>query len=456
MASTQKAVQDTVPTAELASFIADMEFDDIPEEGVRLAERCFVDTVAVTLPGAMEGAGATAARTTKTAGTAGPARLFCHDSDATLPDAAFVNATAGHGLDFDDVGDGMSGHPSVTMVAPILALGEAENASGEEMLAAFVAGFETQCYVAGPILPEHYEAGWHATATFGTFGAAAAIAHLLGADEEQTRNALNIAASMPAGLKRNFGTMTKPMHAGNAARSGVTAALLAVEEFTADPNAIGGDRGFYDLYGQTEPDFDELFELGERWAIVEDGVNIKKFPCCYFTHSSIEAAARLAEEHDIRAADVESIHVVSSRGAKDTLNHEQADTGLQGKFSMHYTVGSAIARDRVGLSAFDDENVDHPDVQAVSEKVTFEADESLPYGSHRTTVTIETTDGGRHELTLEEPPGTHDDPLSEAELEEKFEMCAARALDDDAAANLYAELNDLRAVEDAADLVADL
>lgn len=456
MASTSKTVTETVPSAELASFIADLEYGDIPEEGVRLAERCFVDTVAVTVAGAVEGAGDTAARVTKTAGTAGPARLFCHESDATLPDAAFVNGTAGHGLDFDDVGDGMSGHPSVTMVAPILAVGEAENASGEDLLAAFVAGFETQCYVAGPILPDHYEVGWHATATMGTFGAAAAIAHLLGADETEARHAINIAASMPAGLKRNFGTMTKPMHAGQAARSGVTAALLAVEGFTADPKAIIGEKGFYDLYGGVEPDLDELFELGERWAIVEDGVGVKKYPCCYFTHSSIEAASSLAAEHDIAPEDVASVQVVSSPGAGDALHHADPETGLQGKFSMQYTVASGIARDRVGLAAFDDENVADPDVQLVREKVSFDVDESLPYGSHQTTVTIETTDGDTYVRSLEEPPGTHDDPLSEDELEEKFEMCAERALPDDVARDLYAGLNDLRTVEDTADLIAGL
>lgn len=438
--------------SELASFVSGLSLDDCPTEGVRLGERCFVDTVGVTLAGAADDAGTTVAASVPR--TTDGVRLIGRDECASETDAALVNGTAGHGLDFDDVSSGMQGHPSVTMVPALLAVGQAESATGRDLLTAFIAGFETQCYLSGPINPDHYEAGWHATATLGTFGAAAAVANLLGLDERETRHALTIAASLPAGLKRNFGTTTKPIHAGAAARSGVTAARAAAEGATGDTHAIDGEKGFFDLYsGPGGAEYGERYALGERWAIVEEGVGVKKYPCCYFTHTGIASAEKLADEHNISSEDVESVEVVLSQGAADALHHADPETGLEGKFSIQYTVASAIARDRVGLDAFDDENVDNKSVQAVRERVAAAVDSDLRYGSHRSTVTVETTDGNAYANTLEEPPGTHENPLSDEELREKFQMCAERAFDRDRGEEIYERLDGLSTESDVTDLV---
>ena len=448
MSSETERLTREAPTDELAAFVAALEYDDLPEDAVRLAERCFVDTAGVTYAGMVEGAGATAARALPPLVGEGPVTLLGEEGSASVAGGTFINGTAGHGLDFDDVSDGMNGHPSVTLVAPTLAVGEAEGASGEDLLAAFVAGFEVECFLAQPIRPGHYEAGWHPTSTMGTFGSAAAVANLLGLDAGQTAHALNIAASMAGGLKRNFGSMTKPMHVGHATRAGVTAATLAAEGFTASHDAITGDQGFLDLFGGPEPvHMEDAHTPGESWAITEYGVGVKKYPCCYFTHTGITAASRLVEAHGIEPADVESVHVVASRGAGDALKHADPETGLEGKFSMHYTIASAIARDRVGLSAFDDGNVDDPEVQAVREKVSFEQDPDVAYGSYRTTVTIETTDG-EHSMTLDSPPGTHQDPLSDEELREKFLMCVTRATSEERAEELYEAFDSLRDLEE--------
>jgi len=441
--------------AALAAFVADLSADDLPDAAVRAAERAFVDTVGVTVAGAAEGAGETAVDLTAALSGGGDATLVGADATATVTDAAFANATAGHGLDFDDVTWGVW-HPSVPIVAPILAVAEREESTGAEAVAAYVAGYETQVSLAETLLPSHYERGWHATATFGTFGAAAAAGVLLGLDGEEARHAMNIAASMPAGLKRNFGSMTKPMHAGQAARSGVTAALLASEGFTAADDAVGGDRGFCDLYsGHDDPDLDALPALGERWALLEDGIQVKKYPCCYFTHPAVAGTQALVDEHDIDPADVEHVEVTASQGAADALHYRDPETGLEGKFSMEYVVACAVARDRVGLVAFDDANVDDPDVQRVRECVDFQVDPDLEYNPYRTTVRIETADG-THERVQEKPPGTPEDPLSAAELREKFHMCVDRAdwsVDADAA---HAHLDALREQARAADVLAHL
>ena len=437
-----------VSTEALAAFVADLEYDDVPEDALRLAERCFVDTVGVTYAGMVAGAGATAARAMGPVSGDGPVTLLGGDGTASVTGGAFINGTAGHGLDFDDVSDGVNGHPSVTLVAPLLAVGEAEGASGADLLTGFVAGFETECYLAQTIRPGHYEAGWHPTSTMGTFGSAAAVANLLGLAPDATERALNTAASMAAGLKNNFGSMTKPMHVGHAVRAGVTAATLAAEGFTSGGGAIDGEQGFLDLYSGPEPPHPEdAHDPGETWAITEFGVGVKKYPCCYFTHTGITAATRLVEEHGIEPEEVESVHVVASRGAGDALKHEDPESGLEGKFSMHYAIASAIARDRVGLAAFEDGNVDDPAVQRIRERVSFERDPDLSYGAYRTTVTIETAEG-EHSMTLDSPPGTHQDPLSDEELREKFLMCVTEAESRERAEELYEAFDSLRELEE--------
>jgi len=452
---TSRGRHERTPDRELAAFVAGLSPADVPDDALRAAERAAVDTVGVTLAGAAEGAGRTAIEAFGALAGGGLVPVVGTDRRLSPADAAFVNATAGHGLDFDDVTWGVW-HPSVPMVAPALIAAAEHGVAGDRVAAGYVAGFETQVYLASALLPAHYERGWHATSTLGTFGAAAAVAAVLDLDERATRDALNAAASMPAGLKHNFGSMTKPAHAGHAARAGLTAAVLAERGFTAADGAVGDERGFCDLYaGDAEPAFDELPRLGERWAILEDGIQVKKFPCCNFTHPAIAAALALREEHGLSRADVERVRVRASQGAADALHHADPDTGLEAKFSMEYPVAAALATGRVDLATFDDENVGDAAVQAVRERVTFEVDPDLPYNPFETTVAVETADGERHERLREKPPGMPEDPLSDAELREKFELCAARAPSPVDADRVYEALDSLRQ-RDAADVLAAL
>ncbi|MUV85344.1 MmgE/PrpD family protein [Natronomonas sp. CBA1123] len=323
--------------------------------------------------------------------------------------------------------------PALRLSPPLLVLAEESDASGEDLVTAFAAGFETECALAEPISPDHYEDGWHATATFGALGAAAASASLLNLSAAKTRNALNIAASTPAGLKRNFGSMTKPLHAGLAARSGVTAARLADRGFSADPNALSGDRGFWDLYGP-EDRTEFAFDAAE-WVLVSRGIHIKYYPCCYFTHTSIAGTQALVDEHDISPSEIESIHLQVAQGAADALHHSDPDTGLEAKFSLEYTVASAAVRDRVGLDAFTKSSIQEDDVQRVRKRVDYDVDDTLHYDSHESVITIETADG-TYERTQENPPGTHDNPLTDSQLREKFDECARRAISEPASDEL--------------------
>ncbi len=444
------------PERVLAEFVANLEFDDVPEDVVDTIERAFVDTVGVTLAGATADAGKKAARlaTTGTEGLDGGASLLGRAGQAPLAAAALANGTAGHALDYDDLSWAMDGHPSVTLVAPVLAVGETVGASGEDAVTAFAAGFETECFIAEPISPAHYEAGWHPTATFGTFGAAVATASLLELDAEEIHRAIAIAASMPAGLKRNFGSMTKPLHAGLAARSGVTAALLAGDGFTADEVPVSGDRGFFDLYGDGATETPT--PPGEPWRLRTDGIHVKYYPCCYFAHTSITGAAALVEQHDLTPGDIERVEVSAAQGAADALVNPAPETGLEAKFSMEHCVAAAVALDRVGLAAFAADVVAGPTIAALRERVDFSADPDRAYDSHAAHVRVTTTDGEVYEREQADPPGVHDNPLSTEELHEKYLECATRSLDRATADRTHGRLAALADEPSVADLVAEL
>jgi 2-methylcitrate dehydratase PrpD len=440
------------PVDRLATFVASLSYGDLSTEDVRTVERAFVDTCGVVVSGMNEESTETAI---ETLAEPGPVPLWGTGRGTSSSDAAFVHGLAGHSQDYDDVSWGMSGHPSVTMIPAILALADDDEIDGERAIEAYIAGLETQCYLSAAINPSHYREGWHSTATLGTFGAAAAAAKALGLDVAATRNALGIAASRAAGLKSNFGTMTKPMHAGAAARAGLTAARLASGGFTASPDAVDGDRGFLELYAGEDPvSLSELPELDRPTALAEHGLNVKKYPCCYYTHTSIYAAERLADEHDVDPESVESIHVVTSPGPADALHYPDPETGLEGKFSLEYTVASAVARDHVGVEAFEDEAITDSDVQSVRERVEWEIDDDLDYNDTTVEMRME-TDEGVYTRTQDVPPGDPSNPLSDAELEAKFRRCASRVLDGDAVDRTYEQLDSLRSVGDVGTIVSN-
>lgn len=442
--------------SDLAAHLAALTYDDLPDAAVENVEHCFLDTIGVALAGGPEPAGEIAARVASaSSGDAGPATLWGHDGTASVLDAAFANGTASHALDFDDVTPSETGHPSAPMVAPLLAIAErSPEYSGRDLVRSYAAGFEAQDLLAEIVNPSAYQQGWHATATMGTFGAAAAVASLLELSPEETRNALNISASASSGLIRNFGSMTKPMHAGHAARSGATAALLAADGFTGAEDAITGDRGYFDLYYGEEVEYPELSGSPDDLAMVRQGVFFKKYPSCNRTHTSIAATTRLVEEHNIDPGEVESITATTSQRARDVLLHDDPSEPLEGKFSLPYTVANAVVHRNVGIETFTEEYLDDPTVQAIRERVAFLVDDDLPYSTYQSTVEI-TTDDDTVSQTVVDPPGQYDNQMSRSDLREKFVDCASRVIDDGNAVDEVADAAlDLRNADSQA--VADL
>lgn len=437
----QSPARAETPAATLAAFVADTDFDDVPPDARETAVRAITDTVGVTLAGLGHESASIAGGVTGFDTDGFPAGGETGGSRAEL---ALLYGTAAHALDYDDLSWAMDGHPSVVLLPPILALADSTDPSGADVVTAYAVGFEVACALAEPISPEHYEAGWHATSTFGALGATAAAASLLDLDEGTVETALNVAASTASGVKENFGSMTKPLHAGLAARSGVTAVLLAREGFTAGANAIDGEKGFWSLYGAGTGDDAALAAppTTEGWTLSERGIHIKKYPACYFTHSAIAAARDLAADHGIDPDEVESVRVTAAGGAGDALAYPDPDTALESKFSMQHAVAVALTADRVSLDWFAPDAVDDPSLVALRDRVTFAVDDSLHYDSHASTVRIE-ADGETYETVREHPPWTHDHPPSADELEAKFLEAASRTVPEDTARETFAALRTL-------------
>lgn len=429
----------------LAAKISGATYDSVSEELSQVVTRAFVDTVGVMLAGTASDGSQILKETVERGALVGDSSPVVDRLSATsVPEAALAFGTASHALDYDDLSWGIDGHPSVTLVPPLLALALREDISGREAITAYVVGYEIERAIAAPVSLDHYEQGWHATSTFGTFGAAAATASALDLTTAEAGTALNIAASMPAGTKQNFGSMTKPLHAGHAAQSGVRTALLAANGYSAGTVAISGNKGFWDLYGGggEDPSADIQSALAGEWALLDHGVHTKKYPCCYFTHSAIAATQSLVADHDIFVEDVVTIRAGVAGGAKDALSYTDPSTPLEAKFSMQHALAVAVTGGRLDLGAFTPETLSSPEIRSLYDRIELAVDESIAYDSHAATVEIETTQGSVTE-TREHPPWVHSDPPDKDARRQKFRDCATRAIDRQRVGQTYEKLESL-------------
>ncbi len=444
-------------TAALAAFVAGLRPRDVPEPVREQVRRAFLDTLAVALAGASEPCARITADYARKLAAVPEATLFGLGVRTAAAEAALVNGTAAHALDYDDVSEAMMGHPSAPLVPAIVASAERAGASGEEATLAYVAGFEVQARLGRMLGPSHYARGWHPTSTLGTLGAAAAASRIFGLDEHRTSMALGMACSLAAGCRQQFGSMTKPLHAGVAARNGVTAALLAADGLTADPTAIEAPLGFGRLYGGDGLDVDRgLHGLGETWLILEPGIGVKKYPCCYATHCALDAALELRGLHGERVAAARAVEVVAPQGALAPLIHDRPATGLEGKFSMPYCVAAALTDGDVRLATFSDEAVMRPEVRRLMERVRvreeprregvrtpFYAELRLDLGDMQVRAFVDT------------PRGDPRKPLTWGELVDKFRDCAA-GLPPARTERALSQIEKLDRLERVADLAATL
>jgi 2-methylcitrate dehydratase PrpD len=415
-------------TRSLGQFVASLSPGQIPEPALEIARTGFIDCIGVMIAGREEAP--TRLLRQVLAPTGNEATLCFTASKADAPQAAWINGTAAHALDFDDVA--LRSHLSTVLVPAILAEAEALDLSGRDMLTAYVAGYEVWAELIRREKGLHHGKGWHPTGIFGSIGAAAACAWLRRLNPQQTAQALALGASQSAGLMANFGSMTKPFHAGRAAHGGVIAARLAAQGFTGAEDALEHAQGFLSAVSPAG-EVDRASPpagLGKTWRIIETGLNIKKYPTCYCTHRAIDGLLDLLDAHPLRPEEIAGITVRISENYATILRNHRPQTGLEAKFSMEFAMAGAVTAHRVGLTELTDAFVQRPDVQALMGRVGIETntdyDPAYPGASFADEVLVRLDTGA--ELPSERVTrarGHAEKPLRANELFAKFENCLA-------------------------------
>jgi 2-methylcitrate dehydratase PrpD len=417
---------------ELARRSAALRFEDLPADAVHRAKVGILDTIGVTLAGSGEPAARIVGRVVPPHG--GSSLLFGSADRTNALDAALINGTAAHALDFDDCNNTLGGHPSAPILPALFALADERLVDGRAFIVAYVAGFETECKLALGVNFHHYSKGWHATATLGVHGAAAAACHLLRLDSRRTATALAIASSLASGIKANFGTMTKPLHVGHCARNGLFAALLAAEGFSANTDAFEHRQGFLEAFNGAET-YDVarmLAHWGAPFDIVEPGIAIKQYPCCGSTHPALDVMLDLVRRHDLQPGEVARIESWTHARRLEHTDRPDPQSALEAKFSVQYCLSRALTDRAIRIENFEGEAFRDPAVRAVLPRVHAAAYTSaqFPTDNHLgAEVKVTSVDGKVVFGKIDQALGrTSANPLPAERLREKFDNCVARAL----------------------------
>jgi 2-methylcitrate dehydratase PrpD len=432
---------------QIAERIHALQFGDISREALDWTASAFADTVGVTLAGIQDEGPKTLLRVPGIAAAPGPALIHGTNRRTSVLDAALVNGTAGHALDYDDVAGSLGGHPSVMLIPAIIPLAEMLGSSGRDMVLAYVTGYETACRIGRGVHQYHYEKGWHPTATLGIFGTVAAAARLLNLSVDQIAVALGMAASFSAGLKANFGTMTKPLHVGHGVRDGVFAALMTQQGFTANPGTFEHKQGFLEVFNG-HGTYNVGAILNEWYAPFEcagaGDPGLKPYPCCGSTHPSISRMIELSQRHDLTADRVQRILVMPHARRLPHTNNPDPPTPLGAKFSIQYCVARGLTDRTIKLAHFEGDTPFDPAIRNLMRKIEVRPHPDMPE-DWGTEVIVETSDGKRHSSRLDDYPsrGPAGVPMTHAELWNKFRDCGRRSLPDAQLGELFGTLMEI-------------
>ncbi|HVB97829.1 MAG TPA: MmgE/PrpD family protein [Candidatus Dormibacteraeota bacterium] len=421
----------------MAEFILKTNYSDIPADVIEVGKKSILDGFGLSLAGSTADSGHIAREYIRGSELCGGSSTVSGTNLKVPPRfAAFLNGVAIHAFDFDDtqlvVGPGrvygLLMHPTVTALPPAFAVGEPAGISGKDLMLAYHIGVEVECKIALALSPRSYNDGFHITGICGPFGSAAAGSKLRNLNENQILNGFGVAATAGGGLRANFGTMTKPFHAGHAAEGGLIAVDLASRGFTGAQNVLEAPGGFMHAYGgsyEYEPGF-LTKQLGNPWVFASPGVSIKPFPSGSLTHPGMSEMLRLIRQNKIKPAEVESVDVSTNKFALGSLIHHDPHTGLEAKFSMEFCLAILLLRGKAGLPEFTDAVVNRPDVQAMIHRVHYSGSAmaaAAGLNTMNTIIHIHLKDGrtisGRAEYAL----GSPQHPMSYEQVADKFRGC---------------------------------
>lgn len=331
-------------TEHLAARAVGLRFEALSADALEVAKHCILDTLGVLIAGAGDPVARQLRDMCLGEGAGTGATLLWHGAQVSRRQAALVNGTTAHALDYDDNNLTMPGHVSAVVLPAVLAAAEGRSQSGRDLIAAFTAGFEAACSLGATIAPGHYDRGFHATGTNGAFGATAGTANLLGLSVAQTRHALGITATTTAALKGLFGTMCKPFHAGRGAENGILAAQLAQSGFQARDDAIECRQGYALTHAPAFDPAQALYRPAGGWHLFE---NLFKYhAACYGTHGAIECSLRMRGQLEGRTSEIAAMTLTVSEGNDKTCNIAQPATAAEARFSLRHVVA-------MGLSGYD-------------------------------------------------------------------------------------------------------
>ncbi len=443
-------------TRQLAQWVVNPPWGQVPDAAWSIVSTGFMDTLASLIAGRDEPVVGQVSRWVRAKGDPRQeASVMLGTERASATDAALINGTAGHALDFDDVS--LGGHPSTVLVPAALAEGQAVGATGAQVMMAYLVGYEVWAELFRREPDAYHTKGWHPTAVFGTVAAAATSAHLRGLNVDQAQAALAIAASMASGLIANFGTMTKPFHAGRAAANGLDAVRLAEAGLSASPDALEHAGGFLQaisprgLVDRVSPVADQPVP-----HILTYGLSIKKYPMCYGTHRVIDAVLDLALAHNLQPDQVQRVHATIGKAQGAMLRNHNPVTGLEAKFSLEFAVASSLVSRRVGLRELTDDYVAQPQVRELMGKVSFDTVEGTcpfePFFALNDRVDIVLNDGrSLSSGDVRFARGNAQLPLAPEALKDKFMDCA-QALPPAQTQQLWAQLARLNQLDNVRDL----
>jgi 2-methylcitrate dehydratase PrpD len=431
-------------TAAAAEFVENAGFNAIPAEAVRIGTRCLLDGLGLYVAGSEEHS--VRILIDEAEGTGGsPEALLLGRGDKSVPApmAARVLGTAGHAHDWDDSQVsldpahvyGLLTHPTIPPLSAALATAQKLGGiDGKTFMLSFLTGFEVESKISEWMLPQHYLRGMHSSATVGTFGAYAAAAKLLGLKGDKLLSGFGIAASFAAGIRCNFGTMTKPLHVGRAAENGVTAAVLAARGFTADPESLDGPWGFFAVHGGGVSAEKTSQGFGKTWSIVDPGVSIKPYPCGVLTHPTIDLMLKLVSENDVKPEDIEAVRVYAGTNILKPIRYPVAANHLQAKFSLPAALAMIALARKAGKREFSDDFVGAAPMQAMQRRIATELDpeiEKMGFDKMRSRIVIRPKSGRTIEGRADERyRGGPENPLSDGDLEAKVRSCCDGVLDD--------------------------
>ena len=426
-------------TEALAQFIQAKTLQDVPSDALDKAKKAIADTFAVMLAGAGSEVAPPLLRYVEQAGEGGISPILGTGRTASPEMAALVNGTFGHALDFDDVLSMMPAHPSAVILSALCADARLGKLPGKALIEAYVIGIEVGGKIGQAITVGHYHRGFHGTGTLAIFSALAALAKRYHLDLATTRTAFGITASMASGLLRNFGTMTKPLHTGWASRNALAAVNLARSGFSAAPDIMEAPSGFFAAYGVEASRPESAIDgLGNPWVIVDPGLALKRFPCCYASHRGMDGVLQLRYRLGLNAENLQHLDCRMPPGGMRVLIYPHPKTGLEGKFSLQYALAAGIFDGEYTLWSFTDEAVNRPPIHDLLGRICVREDprcagndpllETRSSGS-RGYVEVEAlrTDGRCETVRVDHAPGHPCRELTWEDISAKFMDCAAQA-----------------------------